>query len=340
MIIVMKHQATPGDIKLVTDKVTDAGLQVHISEGSQVTIIGVVGDKSKLNSDFISSLPCVEKLVPVTETYKLANKMFHTSPSVIDLGNCQIGGKDLIVMAGPCAIESKEQLFASADSVKAGGATVLRGGAYKPRTSPYSFQGLEEQGLLYMLEAKKRTGLSIVCEVTSIHAVNAAVNYVDILQVGARNMQNFELLKAVGKTNLPVLLKRGLCATIDEWLNAAEYIMSEGNQNVILCERGIRTYETATRNTLDISAIPVIKSKSHLPIIVDPSHASGKKPYIPALSKAAIAAGADGLMIEVHPNPKEALSDGPQSLNPEEFKNLMNELKAIAEACGRTLSCV
>ncbi len=340
MIIVMKHQATPSDVQLVTEKVTNAGLQVHISEGSQVTIIGVVGDKSKLNSDFISSLPCVEKLVPVTETYKLANKMFHTSPSVIDLGNCKIGGKELIVMAGPCAIESKEQLFASADSVKAGGATVLRGGAYKPRTSPYSFQGLEEEGLQYMLEAKKRTGLSIVCEVTSLNAVQSAVNYVDILQVGARNMQNFELLKAVGKTNLPVLLKRGLCATIDEWLNAAEYIMSEGNQNVILCERGIRTYETATRNTLDISAVPVIKSKSHLPIIIDPSHASGKKPYIPALSKAAIAAGADGLMIEVHPNPKEALSDGPQSLNPEEFKTLMCELKVIAEACGRSLTCV
>jgi len=263
--------------------------------------------------------------------------MFHTSPSIIDLGNCTIGGEELVVMAGPCAVESKAQLFASADSVQLGGATVLRGGAYKPRTSPYSFQGLEEEGLQYMKEAKEKTGLSIVCEVTSIQAVNTASNYVDILQIGARNMQNFELLKAAGKTNLPVLLKRGLCATIEEWLNAAEYIMSEGNQNVILCERGIRTYETATRNTLDISAIPVIKSKSHLPIIVDPSHASGKKEYIASLSKAAIAAGADGLMIEVHPNPKEALSDGPQSLNPQEFKSLMDELKVIAAACNKRI---
>lgn len=340
MIIVMKRNVTQNDIDLVTGKIMKAGLMTHISEGSEVTIIGVVGDKSRLNSDSICALSCVDKIVPVTETYKLANKMFHTGPSIIDLPNCKIGGKELIVMAGPCAIESKDQLFESADSVKNGGATVLRGGAYKPRTSPYAFQGLEEEGLQYMLEAKKRTGLSIVCEVTSLHAVTAATQYVDILQIGARNMQNFELLKAVGKTNLPVLLKRGLSATIDEWLNAAEYIMSEGNQNVILCERGIRTFETATRNTLDISAVPVVKAKSHLPIIVDPSHASGKKPYIAALSKAAIAAGADGLMIEVHPNPKEALSDGPQSLNPQEFKTLMDELKIIASACGRELPCV
>ncbi|MDF2878788.1 MAG: aroF [Clostridia bacterium] len=338
MIIVMKHNATQADVEQVKNEVTKAGLMVNISEGSQVTIIGVVGDKTRLSSDSICALPAVDKIVPVTESYKLANKKFHTKPSVIDLGSCKIGGDQLVIMAGPCAVESKKQLFESAEAVKAGGATVLRGGAYKPRTSPYSFQGLEEEGLQYMLDAKKETGLSIVCEVTSIHAVNTAANYVDILQIGARNMQNFELLKAAGKTNLPVLLKRGLCATIEEWLNAAEYIMSEGNQNVILCERGIRTYETATRNTLDISAIPVIKSKSHLPIIVDPSHASGKKEYIASLSKAAIAAGADGLMIEVHPNPKEALSDGPQSLDPQEFKVLMEELKMIAAACNKTFS--
>lgn len=338
MIIVMKHNATQADVEQVKNEVTKAGLMVNISEGSQVTIIGVVGDKTRLSSDSICALPAVDKIVPVTESYKLANKKFHTSPSVIDLGSCKIGGDQLVIMAGPCAVESKKQLFESAEAVKSGGATVLRGGAYKPRTSPYSFQGLEEEGLQYMLDAKKETGLSIVCEVTSIHAVNTAAKYVDILQIGARNMQNFELLKAAGKTNLPVLLKRGLCATIEEWLNAAEYIMSEGNQNVILCERGIRTYETATRNTLDISAIPVIKSKSHLPIIVDPSHASGKKEYIASLSKAAIAAGADGLMIEVHPNPKEALSDGPQSLDPQEFKVLMEELKIIAAACNKTFS--
>lgn len=340
MIIVMKPQALPQDIQHVTTQVQNAGLSVHISEGSQVTIIGVVGDKSNLNADQISALSFVDKIVPVTESYKLANKKFHTDPSVISLGSSKIGGKEIIVMAGPCAIESREQLLESAEAVRAAGATVLRGGAYKPRTSPYSFQGLEEEGLRYMQEARERTGLSVICEVTSIAAVQTATQYVDILQIGARNMQNFELLKAVGKTNLPILLKRGLCATIDEWLNAAEYIMSEGNPNVILCERGIRTYETATRNTLDISAIPVIKEKSHLPIIVDPSHASGKKSYIAALSKAAIAAGADGLIIEVHPNPKEALSDGPQSLNPLEFTDLMKSLHSIAVACSRSLTCI
>lgn len=340
MIIVMKPNAAASEIKAVTNEVEHAGLNIHVSEGHEVTIIGVIGDKSRLNSDLISGLNGVDKVVPVTESYKLANRKFHQEPTIIDINGTKIGGKELIVMAGPCAIETHDQLMASAEAVKAAGASVLRGGAYKPRTSPYSFQGLEEEGLKYMKEAKEKTGLSIICEVTSISAVQTASKYVDILQIGARNMQNFELLKAAGKTNLPVLLKRGLSATIDEWLNAAEYIMSEGNPNVILCERGIRTYETATRNTLDISAIPVVKSKSHLPIIVDPSHASGKKPYIPALAKAAIAAGADGLIIEVHPNPKEALSDGPQSLDPEEFAALMKELKVFAEAAGRTLKCI
>ena len=337
MIIVMKHTATPDDIKSAVKQIEGAGLSAHVSQGSVVTIIGVVGDKTLLSSDCLCSLNGVDKIVPVTETYKLANLKFHPEPTEVKLGNCSVGGKQLIVMAGPCAIESRDQLLESADAVKQGGGTILRGGAYKPRTSPYSFQGLEEEGLKYMQEAREKTGLSVVCEVTSIHAVETAVKYVDILQVGARNMQNFELLKAVGKTNIPVLLKRGLSATIDEWLNAAEYIMSEGNQNVILCERGIRTFETATRNTLDISAVPVIKAKSHLPIIVDPSHACGKRPYIPSLAKAAIAAGADGLMIEVHPNPKVALSDGPQSLDPHDFKVLMDELRPIAHAMGRTL---
>lgn len=337
MIIVMKHTATSDEINSAVKQIENAGLSAHISQGAVVTIIGVVGDKSLLSSDCLCSLNGVDKIVPVTETYKLANLKFHPEPTKVKLGNCEVGGKQLIIMAGPCAIESRDQLLESADAVKMGGATILRGGAYKPRTSPYSFQGLEEEGLKYMQEAREKTGLSIVCEVTSISAVETASKYVDILQIGARNMQNFELLKAAGKTNIPVLLKRGLSATIDEWLNAAEYIMSEGNQNVILCERGIRTFETATRNTLDISAIPVIKSKSHLPIIVDPSHACGKRPYIPSLAKAAIAAGADGLMIEVHPNPKIALSDGPQSLDPQDFKVLMDELRPIAEAMGRTL---
>lgn len=337
MIIVMKPSATANHIALAVNEIEKAGLTTHISRGAQVTIIGVIGDKSRLVSDCLLALEGVDKIIPITESYKLANVKFHPEPTTIQLGNCAIGGKELVIMGGPCAIESEAQLLASAHAVKDAGATILRGGAYKPRTSPYAFQGLEEEGLQYMQRAREKTGLSIVCEVTSIAAVQTAVKYVDILQIGARNMQNYELLKAVGKTQLPVLLKRGLSATIDEWLNAAEYIMSAGNPNVILCERGIRTFETATRNTLDISAIPVIKAKSHLPIIVDPSHASGKRSYIASLSKAAIAAGADGLMIEVHPNPECALSDGPQSLNPQEFAALMNELKPIAKASGRTL---
>lgn len=238
-------------------------------------------------------------------------------------------------MAGPCAVESREQLMETAFAVKKAGATFLRGGAYKPRTSPYSFQGLEEEGLKYMKEAREATGLNVICEVTSLRAIESAVNYVDMLQIGARNMQNFELLKEAGKSGIPILLKRGLSATIDEWLNAAEYIMSEGNSNVVLCERGIRTYETATRNTLDISAVPVIRSKSHLPIIVDPSHATGVRAYVAPLSKAAIAVGADGLMIEVHPNPACALSDGPQSLTFEAFEELTQELKPYADLSRR-----
>ncbi|HHX60809.1 MAG TPA: 3-deoxy-7-phosphoheptulonate synthase [Epulopiscium sp.] len=337
MIIVMKPNSTEEHIQAVIDRIESKGLSPHISQGSQVTIIGVVGDKTLLPDGYFRSLSGVEKVVSVTESYKLANKKFHPEPSIVKIGNLEIGGKEIIVMGGPCAIESKEQLMESAMAVKNGGGHMLRGGAYKPRTSPYAFQGLEEEGLRYMADARSKTGLMTICEVTSIVAVEAAVKYVDCLQVGARNMQNYELLKAIGKTQTPVLLKRGLSATIDEWLNAAEYIMSEGNLNVILCERGIRTFETSTRNTLDISAVPIIKSKSHLPIVVDPSHASGVLEYIPALSAAAIAAGADGLIIEVHPDPAHALSDGPQSLTPEAFTTLMANLRPIAEAVGRTL---
>lgn len=337
MIIVMKPNSKEEHIQAVIERIESAGLSPHLSQGSQVTIIGVVGDKTQLRDGYFRSLSSVEKVVSVTESYKLANKKFQPEPSVVKIGDLEVGGKEIIIMGGPCAIESKDQLMASALAVKNGGGHILRGGAYKPRTSPYAFQGLEEEGLRYMADARTKTGLMTVCEVTSIHAVEAAVKYVDCLQVGARNMQNYELLKAIGKTQLPVLLKRGLSATIDEWLNAAEYIMSEGNPNVILCERGIRTFETATRNTLDISAIPVIKSKSHLPILVDPSHASGVLEYIPALSAAAIAAGADGLIIEVHPDPAQALSDGPQSLTPEAFQTLMSNLRPIAKAVGRSL---
>ena len=336
MIVIMKPNASEEAVKRVTGIIESKGLTAHLSKGDQVTIIGVVGDKARLYGSNIEITDGVDKVVSVTESYKLANKKFHPEPSVIKVQNTEIGPKTLTVMAGPCAIESSSQLMETAFAVKKSGATFLRGGAYKPRTSPYSFQGLETEGLKYMKEAREATGLSVICEVTSGHAIESAVQYVDMLQIGARNMQNFELLKEAGKTSLPILLKRGLSATIDEWLNAAEYIMSEGNENVVLCERGIRTYETSTRNTLDLSAVPVLRQRTHLPIIVDPSHATGVRAYVEPLSKAAIAAGADGLMIETHPCPEKALSDGPQSLTFDEFDGLMNRLRPYAGLSGRT----
>lgn len=337
MIIIMKPNASGESIQKVTNLIEAKGLRVHLSQGDQVTIIGVVGDKSLIMGDNLEISDGVDKVVSVTESYKLVNKKFHPEPSVIQMSNTTIGPGTMTVMSGPCAIESSKQLLDTAFAVKKAGATFLRGGAYKPRTSPYSFQGLETEGLEYMKEAREATGLSVICEVTSAHAIESAVKYVDMLQIGARNMQNFELLKEAGKTSLPVLLKRGLSATIDEWLNAAEYIMAEGNEGVVLCERGIRTFETATRNTLDLSAIPVLRQKTHLPIIVDPSHATGVRDYVEPLAKAAIAAGADGLMIEVHPCPEKALSDGPQSLTFEEFEGLMQRLRPYAALSDRTL---
>lgn len=336
MIIIMKPGASKEAVKKITDLIEAKGLQAHLSQGSQVTIVGVVGDKTKLAGSNVEVSEGVDKVVAVTESYKLVNKKFHPEDSVVKVGNTCIGPGTLTVMAGPCAIESKKQLLDTAFAVKKAGATFLRGGAYKPRTSPYSFQGLEEEGLKYMKEAREATGLNVICEVTSAHAIEAAVNYVDMLQIGARNMQNFELLKEAGKSGMPVLLKRGLCATIDEWLNAAEYIISEGNPNIVLCERGIRTYETSTRNTLDISAVPVIRSKSHLPIIVDPSHASGVRAYVKPLAKAAVAAGADGLMVEVHPCPACALSDGAQSLTFDDFEQFMKDLRPYAQLENRS----
>lgn len=331
MIIVMKQGAKESSIENILRIIKENGLEAHLSTGKQVTIIGVVGDKSRLQDKNLEVEEDVERIVSVTESYKLANKKFHPEPSVIKVGNTTIGGKELVIMSGPCAVETREQLLETAYAIKKAGAQILRGGAYKPRTSPYSFQGLEVDGLKYMKEAGEAAGLATICEVTSLEAIEAAVKYVDMLQIGARNMQNFYLLKEVGKTGLPVLLKRGLAATIDDWLNASEYIMAEGNPNVVLCERGIRTFETATRNTLDLSAIPVIKEKSHLPIIVDPSHATGVRNYVEPLAKAAIAAGADGLMIETHPNPATALSDGPQSLTFPQFETLCNKLRPYAE---------
>ena len=337
MIIIMKPRACEASVQKVTNLIESKGLVVHLSKGDQVTIIGVVGDKAKLAGSNIEISDEVDKVVSVTESYKVANRKFHPEPTEIALQNTVLGPHTLTVMSGPCAIESREQLLETAFAVKKAGATVLRGGAYKPRTSPYSFQGQETEGLKYMKEAREATGLSVICEVTSAHAIEEAIRYVDMLQIGARNMQNFELLKEAGKTRLPILLKRGLSATIDEWLNAAEYIMSEGNENVALCERGIRTYETSTRNTLDLSAVPVLREKTHLPIIVDPSHATGVRAYVEPLAKAAVAAGADGLMIETHPCPEKALSDGPQSLTFDQFETLMGDLKPYAQLSGRTL---
>ncbi|NLL74093.1 MAG: 3-deoxy-7-phosphoheptulonate synthase [Clostridiales bacterium] len=337
MIIVMKPNAKQESIKRIKEIIELKGLYAHISDGDQVTIIGVVGDKGKLMDQNLEIYEDVDKIVPVTESYKLANKKFHPEPTKVKVGNVTIGGDTFVIMSGPCAVESKEQLLTTAHAIKKAGAHILRGGAYKPRTSPYAFQGLEEEGLTYMKEAREETGLPIVCEVTSLDAIEVAVKYVDMLQIGARNMQNFYLLKEAGKTGLPVLLKRGLAATIDEWLNAAEYIVAEGNPNVVLCERGIRTFETATRNTLDISAVPVIKAKSHLPIIIDPSHATGVRDYVKPLARASVAVGADGLMIETHPDPSRAWSDGPQSLTFDEFEDLTYEIDPLITFMGKNL---
>ena len=335
MIIIMKPGASREAVRHITDLIESKGLKAHLSEGTQVTIVGVVGDKTLLANSNLELAEGVDKIVPVTESYKLVNRKFHPDPTTVKVGPATVGPGNLTVMAGPCAVESREQLMETAFAVKKAGANFLRGGAYKPRTSPYAFQGLEEEGLKYMKEAREATGLAVVCEVTSQRALEKAVKYVDMLQIGARNMQNFELLKECGRSGIPVLLKRGLAAPVDEWLNAAEYIISEGNHNIVLCERGIRTYETSTRNTLDLSAVPVIRKKSHLPIIVDPSHATGVYSYVPPLAKAAVAAGADGLMIEVHPCPEKALSDGPQSLTFENFDRLMAELDPYAKLAGR-----
>ncbi|MCM1134001.1 MAG: 3-deoxy-7-phosphoheptulonate synthase [Clostridium sp.] len=335
MIVVMKPQASEQSIHAVTKYIEENGLQPHLSKGEEVTIIGIVGDKSRLSTENLRIFKDVDHIIPVTESYKLANRKFHPEPTTVKVGGTSIGPGNLTVMAGPCAVESNEQLMCIAKAVKESGATILRGGAYKPRTSPYSFQGLEEDGLKYMQEAGKAVGLATICEVVSQEAIEAAVKYVDMLQIGARNMQNFILLKEAGQSGLPVLLKRGLCATIDEWLNAAEYIIAEGNPNVVLCERGIRTYETATRNTLDLSAVPVLRGMTHLPIIVDPSHSTGSYKYVTPMARAAVACDADGLMIEVHNDPAHALSDGPQSLNFDKFAALSKELKPFCELMGR-----
>lgn len=328
MIIVVKNTCEKTQFDSLLEWVKDLGLDVHVSRGERSTVLGLVGDTTRVDIDLISSLDIVEKVQRVQEPYKNANRQFHPTDTVIEVGGNKIGGINFQVIAGPCSVESESQIIEVAEAVKKAGATLLRGGAFKPRTSPYAFQGLKDTGIELLLKAKAETGLPIVTELTSLHYLDLFKD-VDVIQVGARNMQNFELLKEVGKTGKPILLKRGLANTLQELLMSAEYIMSEGDSQVILCERGIRTFETMTRNTLDLSAIPVLKDKTHLPIIVDPSHATGIAKLVEPMSLAAIGAGADGLIIEVHNNPKYALCDGAQSLNPEQFENLMGKVKTM-----------
>lgn len=335
MVIVMKKEASERQVAQVLSKIETFGLKSHLSKGDIRTIIGVVGDNTRIECSAFECLQGVEQVVRLLGPFKLASRDFKKEDSVFSVNGSQIGGKKIIVMAGPCAVESREQIVETALAVRKAGATVLRGGAFKPRTSPYSFQGLGEEGLKFLAQARDMAGIAVVTEVVRPEEVPLVAQYADILQVGTRNMQNFALLHEVGESHKPVLLKRGMMSTIEEFLNAAEYILSHNNPRVILCERGIRTFERYTRNTLDINAIPVIKSLSHLPVVVDPSHGTGKSEYVAAASRAAIAAGADGLIIEVHPDPENALSDGSQSLRHDQFEKLMGELRLVAQAVGR-----
>ncbi|MEW6324788.1 MAG: 3-deoxy-7-phosphoheptulonate synthase [Nitrospirota bacterium] len=340
MIIVLKPDVSQADIDHVVQRIKDHGLTPHVSAGKERTIIGVIGDERAIENLPLSIFPGVDKVMPILSPYKLVSREFKHEDTLVAVGpdrTIQIGGTRLHVMAGPCAVESLERLMTVAESVRAAGATILRGGAFKPRTSPHSFQGLGDEGLDHLIEAKKKTGLPIVTEVLDTRDVELVASKADILQIGTRNMQNFRLLIEVGQTDKPVMLKRGLSATIKEFLLSAEYIMKQGNPRVILCERGIRTFETQVRNTLDLAAVPVLKQLSHLPVIVDPSHATGKWELVAPMAKAAIAAGADGLMIEVHANPEEALCDGEESLKPPKFHAMMQELKKVAAAVGREL---
>lgn len=337
MIIIMAHGATAAQIANVSARVEQMGCQVHLSEGQERTIIGVIGNGRPIDREQIERMSGVERTVPVLRPFKLASREFHPQDTVFPINGVSIGGNQVVVMAGPCTVEGAEQLMETAQAVKAAGAHALRGGAFKPRTSPYSFQGMGEAGLRLLAEAREITGLPVVTEVMSPDQVPLVSTYADILQIGARSMQNYALLHAVGESQRPVLLKRGMMSTIEELLMSAEYILSHGNSRVILCERGIRTFETYTRNTLDISAVPLLKQLSHLPVLVDPSHGTGHWELVGPVSRAAIAAGADGLIIEVHPRPDEAWSDGAQSLKPSRFADLVESLRAVAVAVGRRL---
>ncbi len=335
MIIVMQHGASAKQIAGVVARVEALGYRAHLSQGEERTIIGVIGDDRPIDRSHFEMLDGVEKTVPILKPFKMASRDMHPQDTLVSLDGVKIGGPKIILMAGPCSVETREQIIETAIAVKEAGAHALRGGAYKPRTSPYSFQGLGEEGLELLAEARQITGLPVVTEVMSPEQVPLVSRYADMLQIGARNMQNYALLQVVGKANHPVLLKRGMMSTIEELLMSAEYILSNGNARVVLCERGIRTFERYTRNTTDINSIPVIKKMSHLPVILDPSHSTGKWEYVTAVARAGIAAGADGLIIEVHPHPEEAWSDGAQSLKPETFAKLVAEVKKIAEAVGR-----
>lgn len=338
MIVVMKVGATTKEISTVISRVKDLGYEAHLSDGEERTIIGIVGDGNiREHEGQLQLMEGVDRTMPVSHPYKLASRDFHESNTLVPLNGGKVGMDQIAVMAGPCAVESREQIMETAHAVKAAGATALRGGAFKPRTSPYAFQGLGEEGLKYLAEAREATGLPIVTEVMEPALVPLVCDYADVLQIGARNMQNYALLHAVGKAQHTVLLKRGMSSTIEELLMAAEYILSHGNSRVMVCERGIRTFEKYTRNTFDINAIPVLKERTHLPVIADPSHATGHWQYVEAMSLAAIAAGADGIIVEVHPNPEVAVSDGMQSLTIKRFEKLMKTLKPIAEAVNRTL---
>jgi 3-deoxy-7-phosphoheptulonate synthase len=338
MIVVMKTGSSQDEIRRVVSRIEVGGLKAHVSQGIEHTVVGVLGQVFPELRDTLELLPGVEQVIPVSKPYKLASREFHPQDTIVELNGVTIGGNGIVVMAGPCAVENEEQLLSTAQVVKAAGATVLRGGAFKPRTSPYQFRGLGESGLKMLAQAGKETQMPIITEVMAPEHVDLVAKYADILQIGARNMQNFVLLDEVGKTKKPVLLKRGLSSNIQEWLLAAEYILAQGNGQVILCERGIRTFENYTRNTMDVSAIPIIEKVSHLPIIADPSHATGKWYLVLPLALAAVAAGADGLLIEVHPNPDLALADGPQSLTFDNFRLLMAQLLSIAEARDRKLA--
>jgi 3-deoxy-7-phosphoheptulonate synthase len=335
MIVVMKSDATMSDISGVIKALESMGCKPHPTRGADRTIIGVIDARQGADFTQLEGTPGVEQVIPITKAYKMVSREFRPQNTVVNVNGVAVGGPEFVVMAGPCAVENREQVLTAARAVKEAGASILRGGAFKPRTSPYSFQGLGEEGLKILLAAKRETGLPIVTEVISPELVPLVSEYADVLQIGARNMQNYALLEACGKIRKPVLLKRGMMSTVEEMLMAAEYILSNGNQQVILCERGIRTFENSTRNTLDISAVPVIKRNSHLPIIIDPSHAAGHTEFVPALALAAVAAGADGLIVEVHPCPETAWCDGVQSLSLEKFSEMMTNIRAVAAAMGR-----